>query len=471
MENLQGGSFSLKHLYQVEARQGRFALVTRYHGEQRPFERPVWIEVYDPLDEVGANPRVYERIKESAHRAHRLDAPGILRTLDYGKIDRGVPFVVSERLAGPTLADYLESNGPLTPGAVIEMVDRLAGALAAAHEEGIPHGTLSTEWIYLEGSDPTRPAIGHFQVGLTLDELRRMDGAVLTPDVVRAYPPETFQSDTIPPEDVGEEHDPTDEFTPTADIYALGAVVYESLVGFHPFFDDEEEPTDASEGIARIQSEAPRPLKDFGVEDELSEVVERALARQPGQRWESVGAFADALNRAHGNQSTSQPTSPEADTAPSPETSPEVTGDRASDPAIEPPASNEFDTSAESIEPGGPSSILTTLAIAVLIASNIAWFVYALGSDDASGTEAPPVPAVTNDTLQIDSQPSGATVYVEGREKPLGKTPVDLPITLFDSAPIHLDVRKTGFEETGVSVRARDGSRQLIVPLHNKTAN
>jgi serine/threonine protein kinase len=298
-----------------------------------------------------------------------------------------------------------------------------------------------------------------------------MDGAVLTPDVVRAFPPETFQSDTIPPEDVDEEHEPTDEFTTAADIYALGAVVYESLVGFHPFFDDEEEPTDASEGIARIQSEAPRPLKDFGVEDELSEVVERALARQPAQRWESVRAFADALERAHGDQSTTQPTSPEGEQAPTPETAPDPEGDRASDPAIVDREATEFDPSSEHIEPGGPSSILTTLAIALLVASNIGWFFYAMGEDEASSSSPPPAPAVTDDTLALDSEPSGATVYVEGREKPLGKTPVELPVTLFDGTPIRLDVRKTGFEDTGISLRAQSGSRQLVVPLHNKTAD
>jgi len=74
-------------------------------------------------------------------------------------------------------------------------------------------------------------------------------------------------------------------------------------------------------------------------------------------------------------------------------------------------------------------------------------------------------------SLALDSQPSGATVYLEGREKPLGKTPVDLPVSLFDGTAIRLDVRKTGFEDSGISLRARGGSRHLIVPLHNKTAD
>jgi len=460
MENLEGGTLSLEHRYRVESRRDRHALTTRYEGLQLPFERPVWIKVYDPLAEAGADARIFERIKRSAHRAHRIDGSSVLRSLDYGELDKGVPFVISERVSGPNLADYLEERGPLPPGDAVEMAVALADALGAAHEVDLGHGTIDAEWIYLPNGNPAEAQLGHFQVGLTLEELRGVDGAVLTPELARPYPPETFERDTMPPEETPDDHDPTDAFTVAADIYGLACVLYEALVGFHPYFDDDAS-TDASDGIVQLQSGDPRPLAEFGIEPDLSELVSRAIGRDPADRFGSAQEFVDRLRDAHPDAAASPPDSGRP-TSTSDEL-PAATATGEGGDVREPPV--EGDDAAderEELEPGGPSSVLVTLTVGLLFASNVGWlFLYMRAR--ASADE--PEPEVMSDrpveTLRVDSNPDGAAVYTPGREEPIGRTPVEIPAQLTGSGAFELQLKKTGFSDTTVSVR-RGSSRQTI---------
>ena len=461
MENLQGGTLSLEHRYQVDAREDRVGFITRYRGRQLPFERPVWIGVYDRLTDAGADTHVFDRIKESAHRAHRVDGEGVLRILDYGEIDRGVPFVISERIASTTLADHLADHGPLPPADVVPLIASLADTLDAIHETDLAHGNLTGHWIHLADGDPTEPVVSYFHVGLTLDELRRMDGAVLTPEIVRAYPPEAFERDTIPPGELDDDHDPTESFTPAADIFALGLVAYEALVGFHPFFDDEDEPTDASDGIARLQKEAARPLTDFGIEPEISDAVARALAPDPADRWETPGEFADALGRAHDDLSVTDTSDldGEADD-PSPDRPSDRFGDRdLGDVEPAPPAEED-----EELEPGGPASMLVTLTILALFASNIGWFFYymdARGGAQRSAQTAPPGPV---ESVELRSTPPDAAVFIEGGKK-LGQTPLRLPEKLVAQSPLDLVIKKAGFEDHPITLRRHQATRSVGVEL------
>jgi serine/threonine protein kinase len=465
MENLQGGTLSLEHRYRVDERERQVGFITRYGGHQLPFERPVWIGVYDRLTDAAADSRVFDRIQKSAHRAHRIDAPSVLRILDYGEIDRGIPFVVSERVPSTTLADHLDEHGPLPPADVIPLVSGVADGLEAIQEAGLAHGNLTGDWIHLEDDDPSAPRISYFHVGLTLDELRRMDGAVLTPEIVRAYPPESFARETPAAADLDKESDPTDAFTPTADVWALGIATYEALVGFHPFFDDDE-PSDASEGIARLQQDSARPLADFGIEQQLSDVVSQALARKPDARFDSAGDFAEALERTHGG--LSEVDSPEvSESAPDAEPpSPDDLSDDSHEPA---PIPND-EASNDEVEPGGPASLLVTLGLVALVASNLGWFMYYMqtkGRPDTSDAEAERLPP--SESVRIETEPSGATVF-NADQKKLGKTPFDLPPEGLNDARLELVIKKAGFDDHPVVVEREGKNRVFGVELRKSTA-
>jgi len=463
MENLEGGTLSLEHRYRVEQRRDRHALTTRYHGLQLPFERPVWIKVYDPLAEAGASSRTFDRIKQSAHRAHRIEGPAVSRSLDYGELDRGVPFVVSERISGPSLRTYLEEHGPLAPAETVELAEALAEALEAAHSLEFAHGTLDAEWIFLEDADPARARVDHFCVGLSLDELRRIDGVVLTPDLLRPYPPETFDRDTVPPEQLGAEHDPTASFTPQADLYALGSLLYEAVVGFHPYFEDSES-TDASDGIVELQRGEPRPLDELGIDAEFADAIARSIARDPSHRPDSASDFVDELREAVSDPEPSTSSGPlGTGGGPGPRSAASAPGDGAREGEVPEGGSPEKPGEAE---PGGPSSILVTLVLGVLVASNVGWFFFYMGQRPGSDpSETPSAVTAAEERLRIDSKPDGAAVYTPGREKPLGRTPLELPSEIVRSDKIEIKIKKTGFSDRSISVRRNRSHRTIRVDL------
>ncbi len=467
MEKLQGATFSLEHQYRVDERDAQIGFITRYDGHQLPFERPVWLGVYDRLTDAAADSRVYNRIKTSAKRAHRVDAPSVLSILDYGTLDRGVPFVVSERIPSTSLADHIEQHGPLPPADLVPLVEAVADGLETIHEAGLAHGNLTADWIHLHEDDPTAPRLSYFHVGLTLDELRRMDGAVLTPEIVRAYPPESFARETPAAAELDEDDDPTTTFTPVADVWALGAVTYELFVGFHPFFDDDE-PGDASDGIARLQHEEARPLADFGIEPPLSDVVSRALAPDPNERFETPDAFARALKRARAKVSDLTPEEAET-TSDDRESAPSIQSDDEGD--SRPPSDPSHTAGDDELEPGGPASLLVTLVLVVFAASNLAWFVFFMRSDDAGlSSEDRPETRPPPESLRLETTPSGATVF-DAEQQKLGKTPLAIPPERLADSPLELVVKKTGFDDHPVTLRRDDQTRILGVELRKSTTD
>jgi serine/threonine protein kinase len=292
-----------------------------------------------------------------------------------------------------------------------------------------------------------------------------MDGAVLTPEIVRAYPPEVFARETPAAADLDEDSDPTDAFTPTADVWALGIVTYEALVGFHPFFDDDE-PSDASEGIARLQQDSARPLADFGIEQKLSDVVSQALARKPDDRFDSAEAFAKALERAHSG--LSEVDSPEISES-SPDEEPSPADDLSDDHHETAPVPTD-EASSEDVEPGGPASLLVTLGLVALVASNLGWFMYYMqttAAPDTPQTEAERLPPT--ESIRIETEPEGATVFDTEQQK-LGKTPLDLPPERLADAPLELVIKKAGFDDHPVVVEREGKNRVFGVELRKTTA-
>lgn len=455
MENLQGGMLSLEHRYRVDERADRHALLTRYRAHQLPFEAPVWVAVYDVLAEAGAGRALFDRIKESAHRAHEIQGEAVLEVLDYGELERGIPFVVEQRVEGPSLAEHLEERGTLSPRATARLVERCADALGAAHALDIAHGRLDPGWIFLPEGREEEAMVGHFQVGVALGELRRLDGVVLEQELVRPYPPETFELDTLPPPDSSEEvRRPADEFTVGGDVYALGAIAYECLVGFHPYFDDDS--SDAEEGMVRLREGDVRPLEEFGVEPEVSDVVDRALAEEPEARWESAGAFAEAFGEATGEF--------EGDAARESAVADEDEEPAESVPGIERGRTEALSDRDEEMEPepGGPASGLVTVAVVLLVGSNVGWLLYGLqpGTDDRASSGA------AASELRLQSRPSGATVYPAEGEEPLGRTPLTVDRGLLSDGPLELRLRReAGGEKGTITIRKSGDRRDVTVHL------
>lgn len=459
MENLQGGTLALEHRYQIDERLAKSGLVTIYAGTQDPFDLPVRIVVYDGLVEAGAHDAVVDRIKASARRSSYLQPEGLLATADFGEIDRGVPFVIEETIAGSSLATLIDRRGVFSPDDVADLVDRLAALLSIAHKSELYHGHLTGHFIIVPPGDDglSRAQLSHFELGLSMAELLAMPQAVLTTDLVEAFAPEAFEVASRDQEDEAKEQSPSPHLSAAADQWALAALCYRLLVGVHPFFDD---PVDASEGILRIKTEEAGSLAEMGVSPAIADVIDRALKRDPQQRWPSVKDFARALRTAV------DPSSAALDGA-------ELDDD---DHRLDSPQGLGAEESAPAkVEYAGPrpSGYLLTIALAALILTNLGWFFFAL-ADQQESTSAEEVAAVDSSTipsgLQVHTSPPGAEIFViedldAVSEDPLGSTPFVISNALRQRQELNLMISLPGYRDQHLIIEDTAAGQDLRIIL------
>jgi serine/threonine-protein kinase len=220
------------------------------------------------------------RFLREARLAARLAHPNVVRVYDVGE-DGDRPFIAMEYVDGETLGDLLTRRGPLPPDEVVQLGVQACRGLAAAHDAGLVHRDVKPQNLLL-GRDGLLK-LGDFGVAFGLEGTRLTTaGTVLG---TAAY---------LAPEQARGE-----EVTAAADVYALGAVLYELLTG---------QPPRRAETLADLA----RPVEiqpPKGVPAALSTIVMRCLAADPEERPASAAELARDLAA----------TSPEAETLPLPE--------------------------------------------------------------------------------------------------------------------------------------------------------
>ncbi|AWV89814.1 serine/threonine protein kinase [Bradymonas sediminis] len=390
MEDLQGGTLALEHRYDILDLCDRRGLISAYHGSQDPFSRPVWVKVYDGLGaadvEISAVDPLVDRLKESARLISDLQEPGILRIIDYGELEERVPFVISERSPHPTLDDLLDAEGTFSVDKVCDLIGQIAKILAPVHRQRRAHGALSPQWIYMAQSAGDALAvdtmsIGHFQMEFTPAERLDLAMASFGSEDIAVFAPEFFPQDDAAASDDAQVEDAyriKDDLgpgttSPAGDVWALGVLAYTALVGVHPFLDPGQ-PLD--EAIDRIQSAAPRPLSQLGIDAKISDVILRALSKDPRARFPHATALADALFAANGRPKTGAVAPERAALAPTPAAPPAAAEEIA--PRAKPPSRpNAAAQNAELLErEPGPSDRLLSVALFFLLISNLAWLFY-----------------------------------------------------------------------------------------------
>jgi serine/threonine-protein kinase len=244
----------------------------------------VWVAHHVDLDVQVAlkvlrfddgDPAMAERLLREAQSAARLDHPAVVRVLDTGRTEAGEPFLVMELLAGESLARVLEREPRLDPVRAVRTLLPIAGALAAMHERDMIHRDVKPENIFLARDDAGRQRPKLIDFGLARVPSRRITqrGAVMgTPGYL---PPEQLR---------GEDGDAL------ADVWALSAVLYESVAGVRPLPGETYLELLQAIAVGRIA-----PLADHGVdEEELWAIVARGL-RPAAQRWSTMRELGVAL--------------------------------------------------------------------------------------------------------------------------------------------------------------------------------
>ncbi len=267
---------------------GRYRLVrvlgtggmgTVFLADDEHLGREVAIKVVRP--ERFDDAAVRARFEREAHALARIQDPAVIALYDSGVLDDGSAFLIMERLSGRDLGALLTHSGPGGPDQVATLAEQAAGGLAAAHRAGLLHRDIKPANLFLvpEGAS-FRVKLLDFGLAKAITSMSELTatGAVMgTP----AY---------MSPEQVC-----SLPLTPSSDVYALGAVLYECLTG-RPLVDSRI----VGEVFAQIVGRRPDPpsARRAGLGAEVDAVLMEALVKDPLARPSDVGAWASRLATA-----------------------------------------------------------------------------------------------------------------------------------------------------------------------------
>jgi serine/threonine-protein kinase len=266
--------------YRVEKRLGQGGMGTVYVAEHLGIGKRVALKCLNP--EYSANTMVVERFLREARLATAAGNEHIVDVTDIGKLPDGAPFIVMELLEGRELGDALAQDGPFVIGRAVRILRQACDALAAAHDKGIVHRDLKPDNLFLakRTRDPEFVKVLDFGISKLTEsgKVQKLTGTGMTLGTPHYMSPEQAQG--LPSVD----H--------RTDVYALGVILYELLVGELPF-DEETFPMLVVAIVTRDAPSVRARRKD--VPFELDAVVQRCLAKDPELRPQSVSELGALL--------------------------------------------------------------------------------------------------------------------------------------------------------------------------------
>ena len=259
--------------YRVMERIGRGGMATVYRAYHPALDRYVAIKVLPEF--FAEEPSYRERFQQEARSVARLKHPNILEVFDFG-YEEGVAYLVLELVEGGTLADRV--GAPMELREVISLLEPVASALDHAHAHGILHRDIKPSNILLH--DDGTPVLADFGLARMAGSMRRLTSSGTVMGTPEYMSPEQAADDPVGPQ---------------SDLYSLAVVAYEMLTGRVPF----EAETPAAVLLSHVTKAMPATRELQGeLSAHIEDVLRRALAKTPEDRYPSSAAFVAALKPA-----------------------------------------------------------------------------------------------------------------------------------------------------------------------------
>lgn len=260
--------------YNLERLLGRGGAGLVFAARQDELERTVAVKVLAAGMFAGREGR--ERFRAEAQAVAQMDHPGIVPVLEAGECD-GLSFFSMPLLAGGSLAEALRNGLHFTGDEAAAFLAGLARAVHYAHQRGVLHRDIKPGNILLtESGEPRLTDFGLSRLIEKESTLTRTNALLGTPAYMA---PEQAQNGTV---------------TTAADVYGLGAVLYELLAGQPPFAGG----TSVETIRLLLDTEPRRPsVLNAAVDRDLETICLKCLEKDPGKRYGSAEAFADDLQR------------------------------------------------------------------------------------------------------------------------------------------------------------------------------
>jgi serine/threonine protein kinase len=442
--------------YQVLECVGRGGMGVLYRGIDPTLDREVAIKLMladFSEDAELLRPRFYREARAVAKLQHR----NIVTIFEFAE-DGQTPYIVMEFLRGTSLAARLDSAQPLTLDETLDIVIQLCAGLSYAHEQGVVHRDVKPANIFLL----TDGAVKLLDFGIA---------KVMSSNLTRRGDVLGSLAYVSPEQVVGSE-----SLDGRADLFSTGVVLYELLSKRKPF-----------EGVAptaivmKILSEDPTPIETLvpGIPERLAAIVRRALEKEPAKRFATAADFSRELQLVRR----------ELDARDNP---PIVTTDTGSVRAIDPPAASEPAASTGDafdrkwIVPAGIAAGVVIVAVAITIMMSRSGTrstdlppggtaVATAPADPPAATVSVPstivvtTPATTTTrpsrgdaagaTLQVTSDPPGATITLDGRDT-RQVTPAEVAVR--GAGPHRLRLSKRGFQSLDLRLTAADVGKGAV---------
>lgn len=239
-----------------------------YAARDSFIQRPVAVKISQPISTSSR-----KRMFLEAQSAGRLSHPNILAIYDTGIFNKFC-YIIMEYVEGKTLKAFCRPNQLLPPARCAQIIFHVCNALDYAHQQGVIHRDIKPSNIMI---DPQGiPKIMDFGIA-QITERTSEKGLWGTPSYMS---PEQLREETV---------------VPQSDIFALGCVLYEMLTGIKAFSGDNDFSI-----IYKITRESPKPVKEIRPElpEIFAEILRKALAKQPSERYQSSMEMAYDLRVA-----------------------------------------------------------------------------------------------------------------------------------------------------------------------------
>lgn len=269
-----------QHRYRLDARIATGGMGEVWRATDTSLDRVVAIKLLK--SEYADDPLFRQRFETEARHAASLHHPNVASVYDVGESrqlgdldgsDVPRPFLVMELIDGQPLSALLRGGRPLDPDVTSDLMAQAADAIGAAHRAGIVHRDVKPANLMVTPQRQVK--ITDFGIARASDGL----GLTGTGQVMGT------------PQYLSPEQARGNAATPASDVYSLGVVAFECLVGRRPF--DAESPV--ATALAHLND--PVPTLPATVPPDVAAVVRRALSKDPAERYADGAAFADALRR------------------------------------------------------------------------------------------------------------------------------------------------------------------------------